>query len=576
MNFVTKEPINKGWSSDKKYCVTNENGTRYLLRVSDIAQHDTKQSEFNMMKQVASFGVPMCQPIEFGTCEDGVYSIQSWIDGEDAEQVMSSYSDTEQYVYGLEAGRILRKIHSIPAPATQEDWEIRFNRKMDYKIKKYGECPIKYENGQAFINYINENRHLLKNRPQVYQHGDYHIGNMMIDRGGQLHVIDFNRNDYGDPWEEFNRIVWCAQKAPLFASGMVNGYFDDNVPMVFWRLLALYISSNTLSSVYWAIPFGQDEVNTMLNQAKEVLSWYDNMRNPVPTWYFKGYYLQHIDGIPFKLKSAFDFSFMKEYGTVFKVYDDQDSGNICFGTEKDGQRYFVKFAGAPTEQYGGDPADAISGLKAILPIYSDLKHENLIELIEAKEIGDGFAMVFKWADGDCMGRMYPAAHRRFMQLPINDRLAVFSDILSFLECVVSRNYVAIDFYDGSIMYDFANGKTTICDIDLFRKQPCVNNMGRMWGSSRFQSPEEYQLGADIDEITNVYTLGATAFALFGEYNRTREKWQLSDKLFEIATRAVSDDRANRQQTIKQFTAEWEAAQYRPSKCTTAFCRESSR
>ena len=100
----------------------------------------------------------------------------------------------------------------------------------------------------------------------------------------------------------------------------------------------------------------------MLNQAKEVLSWYDNMRNPVPTWYFKGYYLQYIDGIPFKLKSTFDFSFMKEYGTVFKVYDDQDSGNICFGTEKDGQRYFVKFAGAPTEQYGGDPADAISRL----------------------------------------------------------------------------------------------------------------------------------------------------------------------------------------------------------------------
>ena len=285
MKYVTKEPINKGWSSDKRYCATDENGTRYLLRVSDIAQHDTKQSEFNMMKRVASLGVPMCQPIEFGTCEDGVYSIQSWIDGEDAEQVMSGYSDTEQYVYGLEAGRILRKIHSIPAPATQEDWEIRFNRKMDYKIKKYGECPIKYENGQAFIDYINENRHLLKDRPQVYQHGDYHIGNMMIDRNGQLHIIDFNRNDYGDPWEEFNRIVWCAQKAPLFASGMVNGYFDDNVPMEFWRLLALYISSNTLSSVYWAIPFGQDEVNTMLNQAKEVLSWYDNMRNPVPTWY---------------------------------------------------------------------------------------------------------------------------------------------------------------------------------------------------------------------------------------------------------------------------------------------------
>ena len=285
MNFVTKEPINKGWSSDKKYCVTNENGVKYLFRVSDISEYEKKLSEFNMMKQVSSLGVPMCQPIEFGVCDEGVYSIQSWIYGVDAEEIISSMTNNEQYAYGLEAGRVLKKIHSIPAPATQEDWEIRFNRKIDYKINKYKECPIKYDNGQVFIDYINLNRHLLKDRPQVYQHGDYHIGNMMVDRNGQLNIIDFNRNDYGDPWEEFNRIVWCAQKAHKFASGMVNGYFDDNVPIEFWKLLALYISSNTLSSVYWAIPFGQGEVEIMLNQAKEVLSWYDNMKNPVPTWY---------------------------------------------------------------------------------------------------------------------------------------------------------------------------------------------------------------------------------------------------------------------------------------------------
>lgn len=66
---------------------------------------------------------------------------------------------------------------------------------------------------------------------------------------------------------------------------MVNGYFDGDVPLEFWRLLALYISSNTLSSVPWAIPFGQSEIDTMLDQAKEVLQWYDNMKNPVPTWY---------------------------------------------------------------------------------------------------------------------------------------------------------------------------------------------------------------------------------------------------------------------------------------------------
>lgn len=559
MNYISKEPIHKGWSCDRKFCVTTPEGIKYLLRVTPFDKSASRSDMFRMQQKAASFNIPMCKPVEIGSCEDGIYILQTWIDGQDAEEVVPYLSDTEQYVYGLEAGRILKKIHSIPAPGDQEDWENRFNKKMDHKIKKYGECPVKYENGQAFIDYINENRHLLKGRPQVFQHGDYHIGNMMIDRNGKLQIIDFDRYDFGDPWEEFNRIVWCAQKSPLFASGMINGYFDGDVPTEFWRLLALYIASNTLSSLYWAIPFGEDEVNVMRNQAREILSWYDNMRSPVPTWYFKGYYLQYVDGVPFKLKSAYDFGFLKKYGTVFKVYDDQDSGNICFGTEKDGQRYFIKFAGAPTEQYTGDPAEAIARLKATLPVYSDLHHENLIELIEAGDVGGGFAMVFRWVPGDCMARMYPAAHRRFMQLPVDARLTVFRDILSFFEYIASQNYVAIDFYDGSILYDFENGRTMICDIDFFRKQPCSNDMGRMWGSSLFQSPEEFQLGAAIDEITNVYTLGATAFALFGGYARTRDNWQLGGKLFEVAAKAVRDDRSQRQQSIRQLREEWTAA-----------------
>lgn len=288
-SYISKEPVQKGWSSDKKYCLTDEQGNRFLLRVTPIEKYDDKKLEYELMHRVAELGVPMCAPLEFGTCDEGVYSIQSWIDGEDAEQVMSGYSDTEQYVYGLEAGRILRKIHSIPASETQEDWETRFNRKIDRKIALYEACPIKYENGQAeaFIDYINNNRRLLAGRPQTFQHGDYHIGNMMIGSDSRLYIIDFNRCDFGDPWEEFNRIVWCAQKAPVFACGMVDGYFDGAVPMDFWQLLALYISSNTLSSLPWAVPFGEKEIATMRNQAKDVFSWYKGMSDPVPTWYSK-------------------------------------------------------------------------------------------------------------------------------------------------------------------------------------------------------------------------------------------------------------------------------------------------
>ena len=283
--FVSKELIDKGWSGDKKYCVTDEQGNKFLLRISPIEQYERKKSEYKLMGQVADLGVPMCKPLEFGTSEEGVYSVQTWIDGADAEEIAPTLSGNEQYLYGIKAGQILKTIHTITAPDGIEDWEIYFNRKADRKIKMYEECPVKYENGQAFIDYINSHRYLLKGRKRTYQHGDYHIGNMMIGKDKNLYIIDFNRNDYGDPWEEFNRIVWCAQSVPMFATGMINGYFDNNVPFEFWELLALYISSNTLSSVPWAIPFGESQIQVMVNQAKDVLDWYDNMNNPIPTWY---------------------------------------------------------------------------------------------------------------------------------------------------------------------------------------------------------------------------------------------------------------------------------------------------
>lgn len=285
MIFTNRAPIRKGWSYDQKYCATTADGTKYLLRISPPEKSESRTNMFRMLQKVAALDVPICKPVEFGLCEEGFYTIHSWIDGDDAESVISGLSGAEQYAYGLDAGRILHEIHSIPSPSTQEEWENRFNRKMDDKIRKYADCPIHYENGQAFIHYMREHRHLLKGRPQVFQHGDYHIGNMMIDKNKKLQIIDFDRYDFGDPWEEFNRIVWCARKSPLFASGMVDGYFEGEVPFEFWKLLALYIASNALSSICWAIPFGRNEVNTMLNLAKDILHWYDNMRTSVPKWY---------------------------------------------------------------------------------------------------------------------------------------------------------------------------------------------------------------------------------------------------------------------------------------------------
>jgi aminoglycoside phosphotransferase (APT) family kinase protein len=550
-------PIHKGWSADKKYRITDESGKAYLLRVSPLAQEARKRTQFERMRQVAALGVPMCAPVEFGVSEEGAYSIQSWVDGADAEEVVPTLPEAEQYALGLRAGEILKMIHGIPAPKDTEPWESRMDRKIDQKIADYAACPLKFEGAEAMLSYIAANRHLMAGRPQTYQHGDYHIGNMMLS-GGALVIIDFDRDDWGDPWEEFNRIVWCAQAAPLFATGMVDGYFDGAPPDLFWRLLALYISSNALSSLPWAIPFGQSEIDVMLRQFRELMGWYDGMTRTVPRWYAADTRLQWIDGVPFRLKAPFDFGFLSKYGRVFQVYDDQDSGNICFGVEKGGEKFFVKFAGAPTARFDGEAMDAVARLKATDEIYRALAHGHLVRLIASEEIGGGFAMVFKWAEGDCMGKQYPASRARFLALPLADKLRVYRDVLAFHAFVAEKGWVAIDFYDGSVLYDAARKRTTICDIDFYAKSPRINDMGRMWGSARFMSPEEFQLGAAIDEVSNVFTLGAMALQLFSGGDKSPEAWPLSPEALKAVLRATSPARAKRQKTIRQLMAEWEA------------------
>ena len=254
------------------------------MRLPQPEKWEKAQSAFALQEKAFQLGLPVSEPIELAQEEGQVRFVERWLSGQMAEDALPALPQEEQYRLGWEAGEILRALHTIPAPAEAEDWESRFNRKMERKIQLYRECPFQYENGEAFIRYMEENRGLLRGRPQCMQHGDYHTGNMMLC-GGKLFVIDFDRPDAGDPWEEFNRIPWCVQASPAFASGMVDGYFGGEPPLEFWKLLALYISSNTLGSLPWSIPYGEGEIRVAKQQAAEVLGWYDNMKRWVPRWY---------------------------------------------------------------------------------------------------------------------------------------------------------------------------------------------------------------------------------------------------------------------------------------------------
>jgi len=297
-NFTKIQPIVKGWSEDKKYCVETADHQRMFLRVSDISEHDRKKAEYGMMERVYELGVLTPEPLGFGFCDSGksVYSLSSWLDGEDAEKALPLMSETEQYVLGIKAGETLRKIHTLPAPENAEPWSDWFYRKVQRRIDFYDANPRKYENGDIIVRFLQDNKYMLDNRPQTFNHGDFNKSNLMVMPDGQIGVIDFNayNKDHGDPWWEFDPTNWGNEPNAYFCTGLINGYFDNEPPNEFFHMLMYYLAYDALAALCETAAGRQGEPEEGRRHLDNIFIWFDNMKNPVPTWYKQNIELMDI------------------------------------------------------------------------------------------------------------------------------------------------------------------------------------------------------------------------------------------------------------------------------------------
>ena len=290
--FAKIESIAKGASDDKKYLIETANGNKLILRISDIENAGTKKAEYAMLERVATFSIPISLPIDFGVCNDGknVYQLLSWLEGKDLQSLLPNMTEAEQYTYGLKAGELLRLIHTIPAPSNAEPWEDWFMEYVQESIDCYNDEDIKFEEVNVLIKYIQNNAHLIKGRPQSLIHSDFIDSNIIVMPDGNLGVIDFNceifEKDYGDPWVDIIFMEeWDNEISPRYSTGFVRGYFGGEPPQEFFNLLAYYFACDALNGLLESYEEGAPEEG--LVDVQLVLSRFDNMNNPVPTWYLK-------------------------------------------------------------------------------------------------------------------------------------------------------------------------------------------------------------------------------------------------------------------------------------------------
>ena len=162
-DWQSVDKVSKGWSSDSKYFIKTKEGKMLLLRISDMEQYETKKKEYEIVEKYSKLGFLMSQPIDFGICNNGknVYMLLTWIEGKDLEEVLSDLTEEQQYQLGRQAGKILKKIHSIDVDINDIPKDTKKSKKLQ-QLSRYEESHVRIDGDEIAIKYVKENIDLIE------------------------------------------------------------------------------------------------------------------------------------------------------------------------------------------------------------------------------------------------------------------------------------------------------------------------------------------------------------------------------------------------------------------------------
>ena len=249
----------------------------------------------------------------------------------------------------------------------------------------------------------------------------------------------------------------------------------------------------------------------------------------------------------------------------------QDSGNVSWLVDTGDRRLFVKTAGTDAPPVPGaaipylDHAGRVELLRNAVLVARSCDHPALPRLLNVIESPAGPALVYEAAPGELVNvprdqRDDPAsAYQRFAHLPADRLLGIFDVLVDLHAALADAGWVAVDLYDGCLIVDFATAGLKVVDLDSYRRGPSVNDMGRMFGATRFMAPEEFELGAVLDERTTVFTLGRLVWHFGTRLTERAEDFCGPAALAAVVQRASVSTPDERYAGVAAFAEAWASA-----------------
>ncbi|MFB1099253.1 aminoglycoside phosphotransferase family protein [Terribacillus sp. JSM ZJ617] len=277
--------LRKGYSDDQKYVIDQ----KYLLRIFPIQEAARRHNELLSLNKLHELSKYVPEGLEFGEIKDlqKAYMVLTFLPGVDAEEGLSKLTEKEQYAAGVSAGRELKKLHTISAPLNQPSWEQVKSAKINKYMLELEKLALDQSIMDSLQRYINSNLYLLKDRPNKFQHDDFHPSNLLIHNNIFSGIIDFQRMDWGDPIHDLQKLGFFSKQVSIaFTKGIVDGYHDGQlIDDSFWKLYSFYSAVHIVSALVWGKKRSQSQFDLLLKYSLDVLKDHDSFRCIIPKWY---------------------------------------------------------------------------------------------------------------------------------------------------------------------------------------------------------------------------------------------------------------------------------------------------
>lgn len=264
------------------YLVTIE-GKKFLLITDDISYFDREGA-------IAAFadrafregGVYVSYPVEVGPYaeESRVYSLYNFFSGDNLARRLPEFYTPQQHELGIEAGKQLKKLHSL-SPEDGDETSEETQDDIFLLLARLDEKNIKYEGYKQAAAFMKNHAKIIKNRPVNALHGDFSANTLFLDESLNVGMFPLVCPQWGDPIKDLTALQ-DGYSLP-FIKGVFKGLFDGMPPGELFELLAFYSTERALLDI--DIAFTDDEKAISILRAQKTAADLDNYQSIIPIWY---------------------------------------------------------------------------------------------------------------------------------------------------------------------------------------------------------------------------------------------------------------------------------------------------